>query len=344
MLTRRAFLRCAGLAGAGFVASGSWPALAAAPVTAYKGVTFLTPAYRALMYGIQGFVERLRQQSEGTFGVEFFDSASLMKADEQVAGLRVGTIQFMFHTTSYITETFPILGILGLPGVCQELYLHPERLTMESGLWDCINEALARDNLFMLSAGGGVMEPEYIWSGKNRVVSLADLAGKRCRVVSHEVFGMVEGFGAEPLRIPSDAIYLALQRGALDAVVANISTIVSRNLQEHLRYCYRLPMTAYAIALFLRKDFWSSLADKARAAFRDSAKWFDANEARMVNQTFYPDEDWPLVRKAGIETVEPSEDDLRSFGEKAGAVHEEWLQRVDPDLGKKALALALGKS
>ena len=29
-----------------------------------------------------------------------------MKADEQTSALRTGTIQYMFHTTSYITRSF----------------------------------------------------------------------------------------------------------------------------------------------------------------------------------------------------------------------------------------------
>ena len=64
-----------------------------------------------------GFVNQLKKHRI-SMKIDFFDSGTLVKTDEQVPALRAGTIQFMFHTTSYITRTFPILGITGLPSLC----------------------------------------------------------------------------------------------------------------------------------------------------------------------------------------------------------------------------------
>ena len=109
-----------------------------------------------------GFVERLQQNAGDALAVEFYDSGTLVKADEQVSALRAGTIDFMFHTSSYITRSFEILGITGLPSLVEDLYEHGERIAMETPLWELINEELAKSNLFMLSAGGGIFEPEYV--------------------------------------------------------------------------------------------------------------------------------------------------------------------------------------
>src|SRR5690606_2889450 len=75
-LTKRSFL---GLAlASGTLAINGMPlrirtAHAAQTVT---GVTYLTPTYQALMWGINGFVERLKEAGGDAITVEFYDSGS----------------------------------------------------------------------------------------------------------------------------------------------------------------------------------------------------------------------------------------------------------------------------
>jgi TRAP-type C4-dicarboxylate transport system substrate-binding protein len=308
------------------------------------GVTYLPPSYKGLMWGMSGFVERLQQNAGDALTVDFYDSGTLVKADEQVSALRAGTIDFMFHTSSYITRSFEILGITGLPSLVEDLYENGERIGMETPLWQLINEELAKDNLFMLSAGGGIFEPEYVWSGAKKVASLDELSGKRCRVVSYEASTALEKFGVAPVRIPSSETYLALQRGTVDAIVANISTVIGRSLQEQLQYCYKLPTTAYAISVYLLKDRWDGLDEATRDAFWSAAKWYDENSASHVNNEIYPNEYWPTVEQAGVEIIEPSADDVQRFADASQQIWTWWKAQVGEEVGQRAIDLALGKS
>ena len=309
----------------------------------YTGVSYLTPAYKALMFGVNGFIANLKQKHADAVEIDFFDSGMLMKADEQVAALRQGIIQFMFHTTSYITRSFPILGVTGLPGLCDELYRHGERIAMESPLWTLINDRLAKDNLFMLTSGGGIMEPEFIWSGRKRVGSLEDLKGKRCRVVSYEATEILKSFGVAGVRIPSSETYIAIQRGTVDAAVANVSTIIGRRLHEQIRYCYRLPVTGFSISIFFLKDKWDGMPERQKAAFWEAARWYDENHAKTVNGKFYAKEYWPALRKGRIEIFEPTEGERKRFEANARPIWKWWQAQVGEDVGAKAINLVLGK-
>jgi TRAP-type C4-dicarboxylate transport system substrate-binding protein len=174
------------------------------------------------------------------------------------------------------------------------------------------------------------------------VASLEDLAGKRVRVVSHEATEMVRGFGGEPVRLPSSKIYLSLQRGALDAVVANVSTVVGRQLHEQLRFCYRLPVTAYSIAVFLRSGLWNALPEEDRRAFLAAGRWYDAEDTSTINGEIYPRELWPAVQKAGIEVVDPTPEETGHFTRSARPIWDWWLGRVGRGVGTRALELARG--
>lgn len=343
-LSRRGFLKTACIVTSALALNSVKPLCSSvlAELPSYRGVTYLTPAYKALMYGISGFVDYLRKYAKDALKVEFFDSATLMKADDQVMGLKSGTVQFMLHTTSYINGTFPILSIIGLPGVCDELYLHGERIAMESPLWKLINDELAGSNMLMLSAGGGVIEPELIWS-KQKIACLEDLRGKRCRVVSHEGTEIIKSLGAEGVRVVSSEISLALRRGTVDAIVANISTIVSRSLYEQLGFCFQIPVTAYSIGIFLLKDRWDKMPDREKSGFWEAAQWYDRNAVNMANNYIYPKEEWPVVKSAGIEVVQPTAEELKELAEKARPIQVGWKELVGEEVGARAISLAMGR-
>ncbi len=340
--TRRQFVKAAGLTAGSFLLSGGFRGTALGAPPTITGVTYLTPAYEDTFPPIVAFINELKKKKE-LFTIDFFDSGTLVKADEQTSALRAGTIQFMFHTTSYITRTFPILGITGLPSLCGELYAHPERLAMESPLWKVMNDALAKDNTFMLTAGGTVLEPEYIWSGANKVSSLADLKGKRVRIVSYEAEEVLKPYGVAGARIPSSELYLAVQRGTVEATVANIGTVMGRKLYEQVKNCFKLPTTAYAIAFFVLKSWWDKQPDNIKAAFWDSAKWWDKNYATVINSKFYPEKYWPRIEKAGIKIFRPTEKEAKDFEEKSQPVWAWWKKQVGEEVGQKAINLALGK-
>lgn len=343
--SRRTFMKIAGgaagsLAVAG--ASGLIPSTAFGAQT-YRGVTYYTPSYRGIIEVKREAIERLKQNAGDRFKVDFYDSGTLMKADEQTSALRSGTIQFMFHTTSYITRSFKILGITGLPSLVQELYQNGDRIKMESPLWKLINDELAKDNIFMLTAGGGVLEPEYVWSGDKQISSLGDLQGKRLRIVSYEATESLKQFGVAGVRIPSSETYLALQRGTVDGAVLNITTTMGRRLYEQLKHCYELPVTAYTVGLFMLKKQWDKLDDATRAAFWDAAQFYDNTFCSRINTKWAKDVYWPEIEQAGVTMNQPTPAEAGTFREKAQPVWDWWCNEVGEDVGRKAIKLALGE-
>ncbi len=343
--SRRCFLKKVGLGAAALMFSGIHPfeRFVLADNLAFRGTSFLPPAYRAIRYGIDGFVDNLKQQAPASMGIEFFDSGTLMKADAQLPGLRVGTIQFMFHSSTYIADEFPILGIIELPGICNHLYEHGERIAMESPLWKLINDELAKDNLFLLSAGGGIIEPEYIWSSDTKVASLSDLNGKKCRIVSPVATELLKRFGVTGVRLSSSKILLALQRLSIQAVLCPINTVVARNLQGHLRFCYQLPVTGATHGIFMLRDKWDQMAGKEKDALWQAGQWYDQNQGQMGYKKIPREEYWSTITKAGIEIIRPTKGEQDVFVKNAQPNWLAWKKQVGEKVGQRAIDLALGE-
>ncbi len=346
-LTRRQLLKYGTFATAGAAMFGGHRLFSprAMAATSLTGVNYITPSYKALSYGSDGFVTFLADNHADAIDFDYHHSGQLLTADEQLPALRAGSVDFMFHTLSYITRSLPILGITGLPGVVNELYRHPERLKLGSPLMTLINEQLAEENLYMLCSGGGVLEPEYIWSTEeNPIRTLEDLRGKKVRVVGYEATTALESYDIGATRIPSSETYQALQRGTVDAGIFNISTIVGRSLHEQLAVCYKLPVTGFTVAPFMLRDRWDSLDSEVRTALEEAAQWYDENFIEHCNEDIYPNEYWPMMEEAGIEVIEPSEEDLAAFNDATEAVWEHWKGEVGGEVGERAMALALGEA
>ncbi len=332
-------------AAAGLSLTGGLAPLNAFAATRMTGVTYLPKSYKALTFGSNGFVEHLRKNASAAIQVDFFDSGKLLKAGDQLPALRAGNIDFMFHTTSYITRSLPILGVLGLPGVAEDLYRNPKRLAIGSPLFNLINEHLAKDNLYMLSVGSGILEPEYLWAGKSsKIESIADIKGKRVRVVGFEANGVIDGFGGATVNIPSSELYLAVQRKTVDAAVANISTVIGRSLHEQLGSCYQIPITAYGIGIFVKKSRWEKLPADVRKGMQAAAAWFDVESAKEANDKIYPNEYWPKMKQVGLKVIAPSQADLIALDKAGAKVRATWVGEIGEAVGKKAIDLALGKA
>jgi TRAP-type C4-dicarboxylate transport system substrate-binding protein len=339
MPTRRLFLKRAAALGAGLLLGAApRPVLAASLL---RGATHITPAYRQVLLGMRGFVDALQRETQPETRVELFDSASLLRADELLSGLQDGRIDFMFHATTYLSQDLPVLGLLGLPVVCEALCDNPDRLTMDSALLELINTRLAEHNLVMLVSGGS-LEPEYLWSSAP-VASMDDLAGLRCRVMGCEATRTIEALGMEPLSLPSSQLQLAVRRRAVDAVLANVSTIMARNIQELFKHCFRLPLSGFAMAVFLRKDTYDALPQATRSALAVAGRWYDANQGPVINRVIYPDTFWPRLEQAGVQIRTPQARDMEALAVKASSVWNWWRAMVGDEFGARALALAMGE-
>lgn len=215
--SRRQFLIKTGLGAVAIMFAGTnvFDGFARPDKQVFRGTSFLPPAYRAIRYGIDGFVEQLRRQAPESMVIEFFDSGTLMKADAQLSGLRVGTIQF-------------------------------------------------------------------------------------------------------------------------------INTVIARNLQEQLRFCYKLPVTAVGVAVFLLKSTWGNMPTPEKASLWQAGLWYDRHQTQIGYKKIPQEQYWPIIKTAGIEIYTPQKEELNILLRQARPIWRWWKGKVGASVGRKAIELARG--
>ena len=328
-LPRRQFLAAAGLGALAGVA-GCAPG-AHRPVAA----TYLTTSYDDLYPGVEMFLGKAREL--GGFDFDVFPSGQLLGAEELVPGLLHGVADVVVQTSSYVSSSFPILGALELPFTAHDFARYLRACDPASGASRLINEELGKQNVRVL--GGMATGFEYLWTIDKPIRTPEDVRGLRMRVAGEIEGETVKALGGAPVFLGSAEVYQALERGTIDGMMSYLGTVVSRDLQEILRYGTAAHFGAYTVDAYCRSDWYDSLPGQQRHAldeagrvlFRDgTAKLLDVHEHEYL----------PAVRKAGVELIELDEARLRPFQDAASSVHQRWRDLLgDPVAAQRALDL-----
>ncbi|MGP4014253.1 TRAP transporter substrate-binding protein [Saccharopolyspora sp. 5N708] len=332
-LARRDFLAAVGSGVLAAGLSGCAPVRAGAkqPIAA----TYLTKSYDDLFPGIEMFLDTARDV--GGFSFDVYNSGTLLGAEELVPGLLGGVVDVVFQTSSYVSSSFPVLGCLELPFTTEDFRKHRRAADPDGPVSAVINERLARQNMRVL--GGMPTGFEYLWTINRPILRPADVRGLRLRVAGEIEGETVKALGGAPVFMGSAEVYQALERGTIDGMMSYLGTVVSRDLQEIIRYGTAAQFGTYTVDAYCRVDWYAGLGEQQRAALDEAGRtMFRAGTDRML--AVHEQDYLPAVRAAGVELVELDEAQQRPFRAAAAEVHERWRRMLgDPVAAQQVLDL-----
>ena len=333
-MSRRGFLTLGALAAAvtacGVPESGS----TSGPV---KAATYIPPSYDDLFPAMEMLLKTVKQKSGGDLAFQMFHSETLLDAEQLVPGLLQGVAQMVFTTSSYVSSTYPVLGACELPfnndGVDQTL----RALEVGGPLYSLFNEELGKKQLHVVSSMPTSVE--WIWTMDKPIRKPADMEGLRIRTAGEVEGQTVKALGGSPVSMSSSEVYQALQRGTIDGMISYLGTVISRDLQQVLRYGTMGHFGAYALDAYARKDWFDGLDSKQKQALLAAARVYQ--EDGTAHMLKVHEEDYlPAIEKAGIELIEPTPADLKAFMQETSRVERWWQTQVgDPALADRALDL-----
>ena len=337
-LGRRSLLTLAAAAPL-LAAAGCAPGAAAdglRPDGALRVATYITPGYTDLYPGIERFNEVLDEHL-GAGIVDFFDSGALLNAEQLVPGMLRGITDVGFQTSSYVSASFPILGAAELPFINDGFEQMRRALAPDSPLIALINETLEPQG--MSSIGSMPCTEQWIFTVDRPITAPDDLRGLRIRTAGHVEGEMVKSMGAAPVSMSSAELYEALERGTIDGMVSYLGTIVSRGLQDILKYGTRAHFGAYSVDAYANTAWLQDTSSEVQDALHDAGAVY-AQEGTDTQFRIYEDDYLPLVEESSLEVIDLDETQTDAFRDATGSVVDWWKSKVgDDDLADRALAL-----
>jgi TRAP-type C4-dicarboxylate transport system substrate-binding protein len=333
-LRRRSFLAAAGLGLAGLTGCARAEATGVETVTT---ATYIPESYDDLYPGIQTFMDTVGAASGSRLNCDMFDSGTLLGAEQLLPGLLLGVADVMFQTSSYVSSSYPILGAMELPFGAEDFAKQRRALDPAGPLFALVNEQLAPQGVRLL--GGMPCTFEYLWTIDRPILEPADARGMRIRVAGEIEGETVKALGAAPVFMGSSEVFEALERGTIDGLMSYVGTVVSRDLQEIIRYATRAHFGAYTVDAYCRTDWYEQQPPELRAALDEAGRalYRDGTEVMArVHENDY----LPAVVEGGVELVEPSGPELEAFRSAVAPVYGRWEHLIgDPAVSDRAVAL-----
>ncbi|WP_225027523.1 TRAP transporter substrate-binding protein [Xinfangfangia pollutisoli] len=250
----------------------------------------------------KSFMENVNRLGEGKVSIQFIGADDVMPPLDQPEALVNGVFDVWYGAPNYwagvvpggdITELSPAKIPDGGPG---------------TPLYDFLVEAFAAKGVRYLGHAAGVpgVGAHYMTT-RFPLTSIDDLKGHPVRVTPLSRH-FVQKAGAESITLPPSEIFLALDRGTVDAMTWPIADAYTRyGWQDVTKYLVDQPMYRSGGGLAMNLDKWNALEPEIQQILLDSVK-----ETQLFAQTWFADnqdEQVGLMKAAGMEviTLDPAE-------------------------------------
>lgn len=191
--------------------------------------------------------------------------------------------------------------------------------------WDVeapyLRAAYEKKNIVLL---GRYIFPENVMWSKNKLTSLADVAGQKIRVISPEQAEFIKLLGGIPVTLGTSEVAAGIDRGVIDGALTASSGYgyVWRDL---LKYSYRLNVSFVDSLIIVNKDAW----DKLPAATKTTVQAIVNDHTERITAAMAA-EDEDLTRKlasGGMVITEPTAADLAEAEKRIRPYWKEWGEK-----------------
>lgn len=166
-----------------------------------------------------------------------------------------------------------------------------------------------------------VMTPVQLISSKP-IDDLSDLKGLKVRAWDDTTSNIVKNLGGVPVVLPVAEVYVAMQRGVVDAVLTGAPAMVSSAVYETGKYLYMVNLAPacqhvpYNIQAFnaLPAEYQKVLLEEGEAA----AKLYQERQPNVEQEAI------DLMKSKGVQVFEPSKEQMDKAREKVLPIWDAW--------------------
>lgn len=193
-----------------------------------RAALFISPQHKVFTDRWTPFAKELEQRSNGRVKITFYPSEALGKAKDHYNLAVTGIADISMAIMGYTPGRFPLTEVLELPIVW------PSSKIASRVAAEIYEKYLKKEFSDIKLISLCINDPAQIMTTKRPVKSLADMAGLRLRTGNPRQVEMLRAWGASPMNITIFDTYDALQKGSIDGVYTNYSSLRDFKLHEQL--------------------------------------------------------------------------------------------------------------
>ncbi len=276
----------------------------------------------------QPWVEELKTKSNGMLIPHFFMSGSLAKPEEIVAGLMNGTLDMATNGLTFDPDYFPLSQHIALPYSYDDA-IHSTAIFMY--IYENNPEVKAEIDKVGKVLNMWASDRSALFSTKGKIISPADLKGKRVLFWSGSQVDQIKAWGGIPVQVSPNDTYVALQRGMGEVFLGPLPVGVAYKLMEVAKDITVLPAYVTSIVTWMNRDLWDSLSPEQQKVLTETTQgWSKKTGEDLVRAT---NKDIETMKAAGCKFYILTKEEYKPFQDADAPVTLAFVEKEFKRLG-----------
>jgi len=246
----------------------------------------------------------IEEKTDGRVKVEIYYGGQLYKDNQAIEAVQTEMIEAGAVHTFLLSTIVPEFEIFNLPLLFNTT---SEVFKVYSHFKDIFVKKLEEKNLVIL-AGICDSSEQFCLISKKVIKRPEDLRGLKIRATSNVCAEWFKTFGAEPGYISGAELYMALQRGTMNAAGSQLAGLIQRKQYEVANNATMLPWIANMAIAVINRKYLAKLPEDIQQGILEAGSEVSANSVEYVVS-----EANKLKEKAielNINVYNPTEEDL----------------------------------
>ncbi|CAM3778381.1 TRAP transporter substrate-binding protein DctP [Castellaniella denitrificans] len=267
----------------------------------------------------------VKEGTRGEISFQYFPSGQIAATGATLDALNTGLLQVAAVSVGYVTNKLPLNGVSMLPGMGQtsrQMVTTSRRALAEI---PALAAEMKANRIHPLVIN--LFAPYQVMSVGKPIETADQFKGRLIRSAGAANTLTIKGLGASPVEMPAADIYVALERGTVDAALLGVPSIKSYSLQELLKsISANGQFGSFSTLLAMDLDVYQKLPDAQRAVVDDCSAKVEDSVARLMD-----DEQKSLLHEfgeKGIAIYTYSDAELAKLDERMKGVGKDFVDRL----------------
>jgi TRAP-type C4-dicarboxylate transport system substrate-binding protein len=277
------------------------------------------------------FMKRVEERTDGAVKMEHYPAQQLGKAADMLSLTTSGVTDISLMVPSYITDKFPLTGVVGLPGNFNS------SCAGAKALWPMVKKGGALFENEIQPNGVRVLyiivQPPFATFTANKAIrSVDDFQGLKLRTTGAAMDMMLKKLGGVPVRMPAPDVHEALARGTIDGGILAHVSIKGYDLYNQIDYATQDAHYGSASLLYgISEKKFQELPANVQTALEETGKEITLEACDTIDTGVR--ESIGVMQDKGIEFISLPEEENAKLQKVLANVGKEWAKSVD-DQGK----------
>ncbi|MBN1191905.1 MAG: TRAP transporter substrate-binding protein [Dehalococcoidales bacterium] len=276
------------------------------------------------IHSTKPYMDAVEEATGGRVKFEPYWGNTLSKQTENWEALKSGIADAAVCVMAFWPGLAPLSDVVSLPFIGFESAEHAGAVLGKLyETFPAIQEEYKDVHVLFIPAG----DPYVLQTSKKQVKTLEDVKGMKIRALGGPQTTYLQAVGASPVMVGMVDVYMNLQKGVLDGVLASWASVESMKFHEVAKYITNVPCSVPFAARAMNLEVWNSLPADVQEAI-NSVSGFERGVE--FSRTQY-DEHVAHVKAAGYDVVEytPPLEEIARWQEFARPIWQDWVSEME---------------